>query len=361
MARKTDPTVAWVMVIILIVIPFLLSAIVTFGTYCWLIALIVGQRYLAAHLPTRPAQANAAELVSSKEQSALDAGLRHLEELFPLRERVFAKALALGLTTRTNEPTRFDERWSHAKQVNAKLASLEEEYRRQHVGIQELRIKVLERRDRWATEFRTWRTLTSADTGLALATRSYFATAGVLLVIALILNPAWVQGVANSGYVWFTVPALSRIYGPLVVAFVVSLLLGLGRWFMTYRGIDDSLLGAKEFEERWARHEGSRSAHEFEQAYWTSSQTSDDEEDAELADGDRDSDEGERREQTCYEILGVNAHATAEEINRAYREQIRQYHPDRVAALGPKLMEVAERESKLLNVARKEALARFTG
>jgi uncharacterized membrane protein YkvA (DUF1232 family) len=42
-----------------------------------------------------------------------------------------------------------------------------------------------------------------------------------------------------------------------------------------------------------------------------------------------------------YEILEVTRDASPEEITRAYREQMKRYHPDRVATLGTELQRVA--------------------
>jgi uncharacterized membrane protein YkvA (DUF1232 family) len=46
-----------------------------------------------------------------------------------------------------------------------------------------------------------------------------------------------------------------------------------------------------------------------------------------------------------YAVLGIARGATADEISRAYRAQMKLYHPDRVADLGPELQEVAHRKA----------------
>lgn len=46
-----------------------------------------------------------------------------------------------------------------------------------------------------------------------------------------------------------------------------------------------------------------------------------------------------------YRILGVTRSASAEEIARAYRERLKEYHPDRVADLGPELQALAHQKT----------------
>jgi len=46
-----------------------------------------------------------------------------------------------------------------------------------------------------------------------------------------------------------------------------------------------------------------------------------------------------------WTVLGVGRGASPEEITRAYRDQIKRYHPDRVAGLGQELQEVAHRRT----------------
>ncbi|MFK7897331.1 MAG: DUF1232 domain-containing protein [Myxococcota bacterium] len=42
-----------------------------------------------------------------------------------------------------------------------------------------------------------------------------------------------------------------------------------------------------------------------------------------------------------YVVLGVRAGASADEVQRAYRERMQEYHPDKVAHLGKALQELA--------------------
>jgi DnaJ-domain-containing protein 1 len=46
-----------------------------------------------------------------------------------------------------------------------------------------------------------------------------------------------------------------------------------------------------------------------------------------------------------HAVLGVHAGATPDEVTRAYRAQMKKYHPDRVADLPAEFQEVAHRKS----------------
>lgn len=59
-----------------------------------------------------------------------------------------------------------------------------------------------------------------------------------------------------------------------------------------------------------------------------------------------------------FEVLGVSEFASPEDIKRAYRDLIRQYHPDKVGAMGEKIRELAMRETQLINAAFQEARLR---
>lgn len=52
-----------------------------------------------------------------------------------------------------------------------------------------------------------------------------------------------------------------------------------------------------------------------------------------------------------YTILGVTPSSSEEQVRAAFREKARQYHPDKVAHLGPELRVVAERKMREINAA----------
>jgi hypothetical protein len=56
-----------------------------------------------------------------------------------------------------------------------------------------------------------------------------------------------------------------------------------------------------------------------------------------------------------WRVLEVPPHASADEIKRAYRRKIKDCHPDRVVALAPELLELAEARTRTLNAAHSEA------
>ena len=57
-----------------------------------------------------------------------------------------------------------------------------------------------------------------------------------------------------------------------------------------------------------------------------------------------------------FEILEVRADSSAPEIAAAYRKKISQYHPDRVAQMGPDIRQLAERRSIEINRAYDTAM-----
>ncbi|MEK6244900.1 MAG: J domain-containing protein [Pseudomonadota bacterium] len=57
-----------------------------------------------------------------------------------------------------------------------------------------------------------------------------------------------------------------------------------------------------------------------------------------------------------HEVLGVPSDATLEQIRKAYEEKSAEYHPDRVAGMGPEFRETAMRLTRRVNDAFDEAM-----
>lgn len=60
-----------------------------------------------------------------------------------------------------------------------------------------------------------------------------------------------------------------------------------------------------------------------------------------------------------HETLNVSPQATIEEIRRAYKVLMSQYHPDKVASLGEELKALAEKKSKEITSAYRKAMQQY--
>lgn len=56
-------------------------------------------------------------------------------------------------------------------------------------------------------------------------------------------------------------------------------------------------------------------------------------------------------EDDCWRILGLSGNIDKQDIKNAYRKAINEYHPDKVASLGPELRALAEKKAKEINEA----------
>ena len=63
----------------------------------------------------------------------------------------------------------------------------------------------------------------------------------------------------------------------------------------------------------------------------------------------------EEQQREWWDILGTTSQATMEDVKRAYRDKVRQYHPDKVAGLAPEFTQLAEQRTRELNAALQQA------
>jgi DnaJ-domain-containing protein 1 len=64
-----------------------------------------------------------------------------------------------------------------------------------------------------------------------------------------------------------------------------------------------------------------------------------------------------QRQPPWHDVLGVSPDATHDQIVSAYRARMSEYHPDKVANLGPDIRALAEQKAKEINAAYAEATA----
>ena len=70
----------------------------------------------------------------------------------------------------------------------------------------------------------------------------------------------------------------------------------------------------------------------------------------------RDGAEGAAGTRAWYEVLGVRDDSSVEDITAAYRQKIREYHPDRVDGMGADIRALAQQRSAEINGAYAAAM-----
>jgi DnaJ-domain-containing protein 1 len=153
----------------------------------------------------------------------------------------------------------------------------------------------------------------------------------------LILGNAWVSADRENFSAWCALATAKSGLGGLVEAisfYTVAYRLASNQNDQTRKAIDDAIeecrrrLSSRNRYEPGAQHHGGSSR-----------------------DGSRRGvHEGLTLDQQ-FRVLGIEPHATLDEIKAAYRKRIREYHPDKVADLGRELQELAEAKAKEINAA----------
>jgi DnaJ-domain-containing protein 1 len=69
--------------------------------------------------------------------------------------------------------------------------------------------------------------------------------------------------------------------------------------------------------------------------------------------------EGIRINGAGHEVLGVSMQASAEEVQKAYRNLMKQYHPDKIGRPGTREWQDAQKIAEAINRAKEEMLKKF--
>jgi hypothetical protein len=342
----------------LAVVFFVVPAVLTLAVYGGLFCIFIGLLLCELNARAAPAVKSATEFSSPDEEAALDSLRAHQEQLYRRKAQLYAEGDGLALTRRSHDTTRYDERKTQAKRLNAKLSKLDGEYADIDLQARTLKGTVQERYGLWLAHFERWRFYSSGRIAFRIAIIGFL----IIALSLIIFKPMWSEqfSMTVADHVWFRTPFFSDAYGALVVASGISAAIIPLIWFVACQSVVVDLPGRSQFLERWMQDGAERSVDDFVASYWTTEEVEpqEDEEQHEFGNNQAERDGRYDKRLSCYEVLGVDRSASTEDIKAAYRDKIKQYHPDRVASLGPELRELAERKTKALNAAYEEALGR---
>jgi hypothetical protein len=323
----------------------IIAAILIYGTFTGMLVGLIVSEYRARPRPsvTREKQLRELETFSQDEISALGSLEEQQEELRRRKAEIYRQGNQSGLIRRQSDG-RFDAR-GQGRAFNARLVKFDSHFEALADEIMAIKLKSANRRQQQLDEFTEWQ----PKNNLVIALRSaLIAYIGCALVLA-IYNPPILQQLSQFvvRHIWFYVPFLAAVYGPLALASMLSL-----ATFLVSRATMSEL--SIEVDTNHIKEERDSNIEMF----MTAEAEPDPEEHGPRADADSDEDEKDDELQSPHEILGVPINATRDQIMAAYRGLIKQYHPDFQQNRGAKLKQVAENESQLLNWAKEEALKR---
>lgn len=283
----------------------------------------------------------------SKEREAIHYLVYQHEEVKGKIQAAYNYGKRNGLrATDTSAGSRYDARSSEGAKLNDfldKLWSLEHsidaKIKSNHAEIK----KLISNHD-WASKHIALVGLESAAVTGRIGVLAYLITFFGLLF----WNPQWVQYLSSNS--WFAIPSLRIVYAPSAIAAVIGWVAS----FWSDSRIWNHMLHSmhKEEIEGWAQvSEDIENARDLPDDYRSPSRASD----AGNAQQQQPKAGATQSERMWFEVLGVAENASADQINTAYRQRIREYHPDYVASRGGKLQEVAEQETKAINLAKEQA------
>ena len=328
--------------LIVAILTALLTVIVTVGQYFFalgvVVCLLLGRR--------KPAIADAAEFFSDDERAQL-VWLRGEERrLLNEIESTYLSADQAGLMRRSSDENRFDERKPRAKRINAHLDSVEAEYEEVGNELLLLTAGVQDRYLAWVDRASKWKFWWGGVYGFAGALVVFLAVIGLFRFV----QPSWLTDVSSFAfkYSWLAAPPDASTLGAKLIAFCVAAPISIVIWAATTTNLQVPLAREQMFLSLWYEGTGDDVLGISDEEQFV--------EDKHAAQADDVVVEERLQQPEWWTVLGVSTDASVAQIKSAYRAQIKQYHPDKVADLGPKLKVVAEEQTRVLNAAYEEGL-----
>ncbi len=255
--------------------------------------------------------------------------------------------------SKASNGTRFREHAKLAKVINARLDETQAEFGNKRQILAELKQNCIAGLPDWRAELEAYAHRRASVSALIVAFGVYSGGLLVCFSLARVAGVRFGSGL-NDFLVVRALPAwtVGPVLGVSVLSFVVLAIV----WKVGSERLKSSI--DPDFLSQWDAVEG----------YWLTDDFADEDGEDEYAadadDGDAEQEEPRRRSAgqvppnvpAWYEVLDVSEDASAKEIQAAWMQIVKKYHPDQVAHLGDKLQVMAAAETAAANAARDEGL-----
>jgi DnaJ-domain-containing protein 1 len=292
--------------------------------------------------------------------------LRQLESVELERSLLLYKKVSDRLAEIAKEAERVEgsllARFQQRKTLRKKFAD-EREDLEQYAA--HLRSAILRLRGKPVLRFKFWRHALSAQFALARSLGSYFAVCSAGLIASCCLEQQLLLDAADVNFellpLWNFIPS-PLMYANWVAAgfmLVTTPVLYLYRQARLHAQHRARLRSFKEF----ANADPDRLIEKLrieDEAHDKNDDKTDGKIDGKIQDegGEKPFQHSDESEETitCFAVLGIPPSATVEQVKEAYKLHVKQNHPDRVQGMSSIFTELAETETKKLNLAYEEAL-----
>jgi hypothetical protein len=259
--------------------------------------------------------------------------LEELRDLLNKRRDIFLQAQAAGVSWKSTG--KFDERWKKGKELNPLLLETDSRIKNLKRDISALRADVYASIYDWRSPFDAWRLRLAMQIALRKCWQCYVSA---FICAAAFGRAEWSSAIRDV-ILLDLLPV--RFYAPALIASSLTGILFAVLTYLRYHQLSDRIdqdyaLGWEALRQKWNPDHLPNL------------------EDIQSEGVERDhADDNERK---WFDVLGVSASASLDEIKNAWHAGLKKYHPDNVERLGPKLKSLAETETKDLNAAYEAAM-----